>query len=529
MKSSYPSFVSERLPLQDHCGIVAAFAPKDFEFFKTGLAGLSILQTRGYDGAGFCAKNENGQLFEHKDKGMVREVFRPLIAKDLNIIRAKSWVYQVRYGTSGEFSSNNVQPIIAKLGQTSETFVIAHNGQFSQNANTKQSGQSDTLRFAHELSDAGGQSWDERIVRVLSTKRGAWSLVVSTDNALYVARDSWGLRPFVYGHLWDNATRQFIWVAASETSALDAMGITDYFELMPGTIAKISDTGLSILAKQHERQRALCIFENVYLQHGAGKAHMPRNSIRAIKRSPTIDDVRRRCGKILAREAPISLREVNMVIGVPGTGIEGGMTYARTLDLPYFQAITDKSVSLTEQRTFMTADIDSIYHKVLEHFCFDAQALHGRRVVLVDDSIVRGNITRGLIHLLKHYYGVIDVHVRIVSPPIDKACHLGVNTRSSHELIAARLNGNIEKIRIDLDATSLAYLSADGLREAITGDPKARGFCMGCMMGHEPPVDTYGVTIRKRREKQVNKQKFVSDILPHDTITVTPPMGASVI
>jgi amidophosphoribosyltransferase len=288
------------------------------------------------------------------------------------------------------------------------------------------------------------------------------------------------------------------------------MGVTDYFELMPGTIAKISDKGLIILAKQHERQRALCIFENIYLQHGAGKAHMPRSSIRAVKRSPTIDDVRRRSGKILAREAPISLREVNMVIGVPGTGIEGGMTYARALDLPYFQAITDKSVSLTEQRTFMTADIDSIYQKVLEHFCFDAQALHGRRVVLVDDSIVRGNITRGLIYLLKHYYGVIDVHLRIVSPPIDKACHLGVNTRSSKELIAARLNGDVERIRIELGAKSLAYLSAEGLREAITGDPKTRGFCMGCMAGHQPPVDINGNTV-VQKSKRI---KIIKDILP---------------
>lgn len=485
----------EKNPLQDHCGIVAAFAPHNVRFFERGLRGLQIVQTRGYDGAGFCARSEQGVTVQHKGSGMVREVFPQDVTAKFASFAARSWVYQVRYGTSGAFSPDNVQPFVCTHDRSGERFFVVHNGQFSQRREDDANGVSDTYLFAQQIARTNEKTWDERILSVLATKRGAWSLVVATPEAMYIARDPWGFRPFVYGHVWDAETRQFLWVAASETGALDAMGATEYFELMPGVVAKVTSKGLSILARQKRETRSLCIFENIYLQHGSGRAHLPRTHIRALRRSPSIDDVRRRSGKVLAREAPLSRTDVDMVIGVPGTGIEGGMAYARSLDIPYFQAITDKAASLTEQRTFMTADIDSIYEKVLDHFCFDAQALAGRRVVLVDDSIVRGNITRGLVYLLKTHYKVPAVHLRIVSPPIDKSCHLGVNTRTSEELIAAQYGGDIEKIRVSLGATSLAYLSASGLKEALTGDPHARGFCMGCMAGHMPPIDGRGVQI----------------------------------
>lgn len=488
----------EKKPLQDHCGIVAAFAPQDIAFFSRGLAGISVLQTRGYDGAGFCAQNTKGDYLQHKGVGMVREVFTPDVTLRHEKLRARSWVYQVRYGTSGAFVPENVQPIITTHTTSGETFVVAHNGQFSEGKDGEKRTQSDTLLFCQELAAHTGATWEQRIVSLLSQKQGAWSLIIATRNALYVARDQWGVRPFTYGHVFDASINKYIWAAASETSALDAMGVTEHFELLPGTIAKISDTGLEIIAKQRKIQQALCIFENIYLQHGAGKAHVPRSNQRAIKQSPTVDDVRRRSGKILAREAPLTRQEADIVIGVPGTGIESGMAYARALDIPYFQAITDKNGNLTEQRTFMTANIESIYQKVLEHFRFDEHALAGKRVVLVDDSIVRGNITKGLVYLLKNHYQVTAVHFRIVSPAIDKACHLGVNTRSADELVAAQFGGDTEKIRAYLEADSLAYISAEGLKEALTGDPHAKGFCMGCMVGYRPPIDAYGNKLRAK-------------------------------
>lgn len=492
----------ERVPLQDHCGIVAAYAPRDVKFFNRGLAGITVLQTRGYDGAGFCAQDAKGIMIQHKGVGMVREVFSPQTTARFNDLSAKSWVYQVRYGTSGGFVPENVQPIVMTHKASGEQFMVAHNGQFSVHKHEPVKNESDTLLFCERLAANTDATWEQRLVSMLSQMRGAWSLIVSTPHALYVARDPWGFRPFVYGHVWEESIGAYIWVAASETSALDAMGATEHFELLPGNIAKISDTGLTIIAKQKETKRALCIFETIYLQHGSGKAHIPRSNQRAVQKSPTVDEVRRRSGKILAREAPLTRAEADIVIGVPGTGIESGMAYARVLDIPYFQAITDRNGTLTEQRTFMTANIDSIYKKVLEHFRFDGEALKYKRVVLVDDSIVRGNITKGLVYLLKNYYHVRSVHFRIVSPPIDKACHLGVNTRSADELIAARFGGDVEKIRAFLEADSLAYITPEGLKEALTGDPHAPGFCMGCMVGFRPPIDAYGEKIRTKTPAQ---------------------------
>ncbi|MBI5613512.1 class II glutamine amidotransferase [Candidatus Gottesmanbacteria bacterium] len=491
---------TDKTPLHDHCGIVGMFATKDTRLFSIGLSGIHTLQTRGYDGAGFWAEDENGKTYSYKGEGMVKEVFSKKIVDEYTTVSAKLWVYQVRYGTNGGFHSDNVQPFVRVYKGTGETFALAHNGQFSRDSSKKNmSDLSDTALFAQELSEAEGTTWEERISKTLEKKRGAWSLVIGTKDSLYVARDSLGIRPLVYGHIYDALKEETVWVVASETSALLAMGVKDYFEVIPGTIAKIGSEGLTVVQKTKYAKRALCIFENVYIQNGESIAHLPRSRPREIARSISVSDARKRSGKILAREAPLTRNDVDMVIGVPGTGIEGGISYARTLGIPYYQAITDKSDSLSEQRTFMSARIDKIYQKVLDHFIFDKQTLKGKRVVLVDDSIVRGNIAKGLVYLLKNYFHVTHVHLRVLSPAIDKPCHLGVNTRTREELIAATYEGDTQKICKALSAESLAYLSPVGLKEALTGDPYARGFCMGCMLGNAFPIDEFGHALQKRK------------------------------
>lgn len=500
----------ERDALEDHCGIVAAFSPTDIPFFTKGLKGLAVLQTRGYDGAGFWALTTKGVTYEYKSEGMIHEVFNNSVVNKFAVIPAQTWIYQVRYGTFGGFCADNVQPVVNKHKDGS-LFAVAHNGQFSKSLDDVIGQSSDTVSYAKELAESEGSNWDERIQNSLRIKKGAWSLVIGTKNAMYLARDSFGFRPLTYGHVWDSEHNCYFWVAASETSALSHMGVEDFFEVLPGTITKITAAGMQVLSKTPNVKRAHCIFENVYIQHGTGKALLPRTTVTKINSSPTVDDVRRRTGKILAREAPLSKSEVNMVIGVPGTGIEGGMSFARILDLPYFQAITDKVGPPAEQRTFMSAQIDAIYEKVLNHFNFDEQALKFRKVVLVDDSIVRGNITRGLIYLLKNHYQVKAVHLRILSPAIDKSCHLGVNTRSKDELIAAKYLGNIQKICDAVGADSLAYISPSGLKEAMTGNPSASGFCMGCMVGQQYPIDSYGNLLRQHTKKRVPVAKIKRD------------------
>lgn len=482
----------EREPLADHCGIVAAYAPKNVKFFTGMIDGLQILQTRGYDGAGFWALDSKGAVFQHKGEGIVTEVFTPSMREKYKEISAFLWMSQVRYGTSGGFTKDNVQPIEGIHWASGELFVIAHNGQFARPC---ESAESDTQEFAQDLARAPGQTWDKRITATLTGREGAWSIVIGTGSGLYVARDPRGIRPLAYGWRWDRDTKQAIFVVASETSALEAMGIPRYEEVLPGEILGVGEKGLRRLpgASSVCQKNALCIFETVYIQDGRSRALIPRDVSSLIQKAATVDEIRRRCGMILAREAPLSPEEVDIVVGVPGTGIAGGIAFAEALGLLYAQAIGD--CKKEDRRTFMQADVGSILDEVKSHFIFDAPDLSGKRVCLVDDSLVRGNVMTGLIELLRREYGVSVVHVRILCPPIDKPCHLGINTRSADELIVARFGGDLGRVQRAIGADSLAYLPATGLREAMTGNPDADGFCMGCMAGHKPPIDKYGVQL----------------------------------
>lgn len=489
----------EKQPLQDHCGILAALSSEDTSFFTLGLIGLKKLQTRGYDGTGFATIDHLGNSVIYKREGLVDQVFKLPIVRKFASHEAKFWLFQVRYGTTGAFSKRNVQPFLRSHRKTKESFVVVHNGQFSPENGDYHKDDSDTLEFARQLARSEEHTWDERIAKLLRKKKGAWSLAIGTKDALYIARDPMGIRPLSYGALPDDNGKK-TWVAASETSALTAIGIPKFFEVMPGELIRITKDGPEQVDQITPRP-GLCIFETVYIMKGEGKALIPREKDTDINSSPTVDQIRARIGTILAREAPVARKDVDFVIGIPGTGITGGEAYARALNLPYSQAITDR-VPQDDQRTFMYADVDKIYQRVLRHFNFDEKLFIGKRVVLVDDSIVRGNIMKGLVDLLRKKYSVKDIHIRILCPPIDKECYLGVNIRNRKNLLAASVEKAVGKkakkdaliaaIGEELGVNSLAYISDSGLREAITGEPGDKRFCMGCMVGHVPPVTKSG-------------------------------------
>ena len=483
------SLAKEKSPLQDHCGLVAIYAKKDKPLFELGLRGLHTLQTRGNDGAGMVCVDSQQNIITHKDRGLISEVFPESVSDRLGKISAKTFIFQVRYGTSGNFSPANVQPFIGENHK--EPFVVAHNGQFANESSQEYAENSDTLIFTQQLAERNEISWDWKIIKTLEEKRGAWSLVIVAPNAMYLARDPLGIRPLTYTNL------NGAWGAASETSALDQMGATGYTEVMPGQIVKITDARPEVIQSSNNYKSALCIFEDVYICDGNSRVHRPRSTSSEVNYSPTIEEIRRRCGEILAKESPLTTDQVDFVIGIPGTAIPGGQAYAKALDLPYIQAIFDRNSPDEERRTFMTAEISTIPQKVQRHFIFNEKALHGSRVVLIDDSIVRGNISKGLNSLLKESYGVVETHWRVLSPRIDNRCHLGVNTRKSTELIAARYDSNLKLIEAEIGADSLAYLSPQGLRKAITGNPNVEGFCMGCMTGQTYPIDEYGQLINQ--------------------------------
>lgn len=483
----------DREPLQDHCGVLAIFSPTDGQFFLQDLSAHQELQTRGYDGAGFWAIDSTGQEYSYKNAGMIREVFptRSALVKEFAQISAQTWVFQNRYGTSGDQSADNVQPLRRVHVASGEVFTIAHNGQFSKRKPGDYTDISDTVAFADALANSAQKNWMHRIEYTLKQFRGAYSLIIATGDAIYCARDRFGFRPLVYGRV--TAQAPHTWVIASETTSLRNIGATHYTEVMPGSIVKFSSSGVSVLKPQSKRtQRAYCIFENVYLMEQQTLAHMPTAQATHIRNNPSINLIRFRSGQILAEEAPVAKRSVDFVCGVPGTGISGAQGFANVLGLPYLQAIVDAAMPMEEQRTFMEADIEGILQKVANHFSFETEVLRGKRVVLVDDSLVRGNVMSGLIRLLREHCMVKTIHVRILCPPVDKVCYLGINTRSADELLAHQCNGNVSQMKKYIGADSLEFISASGLKEAVTNNPHASGFCMGCMFGQQPPIDIYG-------------------------------------
>ena len=328
-------------------------------------------------------------------------------------------------------------------------------------------------------------------------------MIVGTPDGMFLARDPHGRRPLSYGKYWDDQIGNFVWVAASETNALSQMNVSEFVEVLPGEIVHFAKGKAPRTIQFAEPDPKLCLFENVYIEHGNSRGHLPRTVSDEINKSPTGGEIRRRSGEIMAREAPLTSDEVDFVIGVPGTGISGGKGYASALELPYIQAIKDKKPPEDDKRTFMMADINSILGEVLKGFWFDKEAIKGKKIVLVDDSIVRGNVMRALVKFLEEECGVEEVHARVLGPANDNICHYGLNTRDrAKELEAARMLLKIGEdasdemlftaIAEDLGLDSLVYLSVNGLKEASTGDPHDERFCTDCMRDPHPtttPVD----------------------------------------
>lgn len=370
-------------------------------------------------------------------------------------------------------------------------FCLAHNGQFTKNKSSDYTNKSDTAIFVEDLANSTQKNWPDRISQTLKKYRGAYSLLIATKDSIFCARDPLGIRPLVYGKL--SKSPPYTWVIASETASIEKMGGVNIKEALPGSIIEFAaKTTIFHQQPTARKQRAQCIFENVYFMDGKTHAHFPTENTRSIRNHPTVNLVRYRSGQILAEESPPIKNNIDFVCGIPETGISGGQGYANQLCLPYVQAILDHNMPNKEQRTFMQSNVDQISQKILNHFDIAFDMFNHRNVLLVDDSIVRGNVITGLIKILRQHARAKSIHVRIVCPPIDKTCYLGINTRNQQELLAYKCGGNIKKMKKQINADSLAFLSASGLKKAITNKDDASGFCLGCMVGYQPPMDKYG-------------------------------------
>ena len=424
--------------------------------------GLYALQHRGQESAGIVASNGREQLV-HRGMGLVADVFsEATLAK----LPGRHAIGHVRYSTAGESSLRNAQPFCATTdgGPVS----IAHNGNLVNALTIRRelegrgaifSSSADSEVIVHLLARSREVTLEERLIDALSRVKGAFSLVMLTDDALIAARDPWGFRPLVLGRL-DGA-----FVVASETCALDLIGASFERDIDPGEVVVIRRGRLRTLRPFAKVPRqAFCIFEHIYFARP--DSNLMRQNVYAF---------RKELGRVLAREHPV---EADMVVPVLDSGTAAALGYAEESDIPYETALIRNHYV---RRTFIEPS-----HSI-RHFGVKVKhnpvrgILEGKRVVLVEDSIVRGTTLLKLVTLVRQA-GARTVHVRVSSPPTIGPCHYGIDTPSREELIAHQ--HSVEGIREQIGADSLGYLSLEGLRQ-VSAQLKS-GICDACFSDEYP-------------------------------------------
>jgi amidophosphoribosyltransferase len=442
------------------CGITGIYAP-GHEAARLAFFALYALQHRGQESAGIAAA-DGGTIRSHKDMGLIGAIFDEDILGELTGYIA---VGHTRYSTTGSSIVVNAQPLLerSELGD----FAFAHNGNLTNTDELRESlspaitlqATSDSEVMAKLIVEAQG-SMTERIASVLKCARGAYSIVLCTADELYAFRDPWGVRPLCLGRYGDG------WVVASESCALQTIGATYEREIEPGEIVRISERGIESSKVEMQEAPALCMFEYIYFARPDSQFE-----------NQSIYMARYRMGRRLAQEYPV---EADVVMAVPDSAVPGGIGYAAESGLPYVEGlIKNRYIG----RTFISPDQRMRSRGVQLKFNPVVENLQGQRVVVVDDSIVRGTTTPRIVQLLRDA-GAEEVHVRVTSPPIKHPCYLGVDMATYDELIAA--NYTVEEIRQKIGADTLGYLSLEGLVAAVGRTENE--MCLGCLTGVYPNV-----------------------------------------
>jgi amidophosphoribosyltransferase len=448
----------------DACGVFGVWAPGE-EVSKLTYFGLYALQHRGQESAGIAVSNGH-KILVYKDMGLVSQVFHESL---LNSLRGHVAVGHTRYSTTGASVWENAQPT---LGDTATgTVALGHNGNITNTAElitliesrrptTGELGRgntTDTALITALLAGNPDRTLEATALEVLPLLRGAFSLVFMDETTLYAARDPQGIRPLVLGRL-DRG-----WVVASETAALDIVGASVVREVEPGEFIAVDAAGLRT-ARFAEAHPKGCVFEYVYLAR-------PDTTIAG----RGVHQARVEMGRQLAREHPV---EADLVIPTPESGTPAAIGYAEASGIPYGQGLVKNSYV---GRTFIEPSQTIRQLGIRLKLNPLREIIRGKRLIVVDDSIVRGNTQRALVRMLREA-GALEVHVRISSPPVKWPCFYGIDFATKAELIADGLA--IEEIRTSISADSLGYISLDGM-VAATGVPKDR-LCRACFDGVYP-------------------------------------------
>lgn len=445
--------------LRESCGVFGVFAPGE-DVARITFYGLYSLQHRGQESAGI-ASADGRRLYLRTGMGLVAQVFEEA---DLAGLPGHIAIGHTRYSTTGSSRLANAQPIRVR-GPAGE-IALAHNGNVVNaevlREDLEAQGQvfvtsTDSEVVARLIVQAPGETWEDRIAHTMRRLEGAYSLAILTEDALYAVRDELGVRPLCLGRLGEG------WIVASETCALDHLGATFVREVDPGEVVRIDGRGVE---SRHvlERNDHLCIFEHIYFAR-------PDSVLRGKRLYP----VRMAMGAELAREHPV---EADIVIGVPDSAIAAAIGYARESGIPFVEALMKNRYV---GRTFIQPDQRIRDAGAALKYNPLRELLEGQRVVVVDDSIVRGTTTPRVVQMLRDA-GAREVHLRICAPPIQHPCFFGVDMATHWELIAAQKS--VPEIREHVGADSLGYLSLEGLIRAV-GQPRD-SFCTACLTGEYP-------------------------------------------
>ncbi|MEI6533511.1 MAG: hypothetical protein WCO06_06795 [Candidatus Roizmanbacteria bacterium] len=483
--------------LQEKCGIVATYSSEFSNNLTTTLLATGGIQHRGQHSAGIAMYCEHG-ITRFNAIGLVKDIFTSEIIQTYD--QPNIWsVLHCRYGTNGSYSDTNIQPTYG-VREDSTRIVVAHNGEFIMTPALEQIAKtitekdvSDTYLFTQLLLSLSATDSDSLVKNALQQVKGSFSIIIAVGHKLYVSRDPDGIRPLVIGKIHEQ------WMIASETQALDKAGAVMIREVRRGEIIRFDASGMTSIQDGESGVKHFCDFEWCYFARPESLFPTFNQTQPEKDERMSVYEFRDRCGVILAQEKPI--KKASFVVGVPDSGLSLANGYAFELGLRIRQVILrDHFNSNGSQRLFMRDDDKkAIERKVLGKLSLvpDSKIWKDAIVVLCDDSLVRGNVSKKLTQAILQL-GAKEVHWMIGYPQVTHTCHLGVSIRTREELIAFRLGSDSKKIALDIGATSVNYISNRGFIKAriLSGKlviPKdendiflVNGGCGGCVMGRYP-------------------------------------------
>ena len=452
------------MSIHEECGVFGVFSSQRNHVAGMVYYGLYALQHRGQESCGIVV-NDDGVFHSHKDMGLVSDVFHgPVLS---NFPEGTMAVGHVRYGTTGETNRNNCQPI--EVNHQKGKLALAHNGNLSNAKELRDimelsgsifhtTSDTETIAYLITRERLTSSSIEEAVSRAMNFLEGAYSLCMMSSRKLIAARDPYGFRPLCYGRTPDGS-----WVVASESCALSAVGAVFERDIKPGEILVFTKNGVVSRTEHCNRMpEKFCVFEYIYFARTD-----------SVIDGVSVHEARMHAGEVLAKQFPA---QADVVIGVPDSGLDAALGYSRESGIPYgIGLIKNRYIG----RTFIAPGQENRIDKVKIKLAPVSKTVHGKRVVLVDDSIVRGTTSAQIVKLLREA-GAKEIHMRISAPPFLYPCYYGTDIDSSENLIA--YTHSVEEIKEKIGVDSLGYLPLETLLELSGG----RGICSACFDGCYP-------------------------------------------